>query len=50
MTPRITFAIAGRVLRQMRHDPRTAALLLVVPALLVVLLRFLFAAGRRSST
>jgi ABC-2 type transport system permease protein len=42
MTPRITFAIAGRVLRQMRHDPRTAALLLLVPGLLVVLLRFLF--------
>jgi ABC-2 type transport system permease protein len=42
MTPRITLAIAGRVLRQMRHDPRTAALLLAVPALLVVLLRFLF--------
>jgi ABC-2 type transport system permease protein len=42
MTPRITLAIAGRVLRQMRHDPRTAALLLLVPALLVVLLRFLF--------
>jgi ABC-2 type transport system permease protein len=42
MTPRITLAIAVRVLRQMRHDPRTAALLLVVPALLVVLLRFLF--------
>jgi len=42
MTPRITLAIAGRVLRQLRHDPRTVALLIVVPSLLVVLLRFLF--------
>ena len=42
MTPRITLAIAGRVLRQLRHDPRTVALLIAVPSLLVVLLRFLF--------
>jgi len=42
VTPRITLAIAGRVLRQLRHDPRTVALLVVVPSLLVVLLRFLF--------
>jgi ABC-2 type transport system permease protein len=42
MTPRITVAIAGRVLRQLRHDPRTVALLIVVPSLLVVLLRYLF--------
>jgi ABC-2 type transport system permease protein len=42
MTPRITLAIAARVLRQLRHDPRTVALLIAVPSLLVVLLRFLF--------
>jgi ABC-2 type transport system permease protein len=42
MTPRITVAIAGRVLRQLRHDPRTVALLIVVPSLLVALLRYLF--------
>src|SRR5919199_2697384 len=42
MTPRITLAIAGRVLRQLHHDPRTVALLIAVPSLLVVLLRFLF--------
>ena len=42
MTPRITLAIAGRVLRQLRHDPRTVALLIAVPSVLVVLLRFLF--------
>ena len=42
MTPRITLAVAGRVLRQLRHDPRTVALLIVVPSLLVALLRYLF--------
>jgi ABC-2 type transport system permease protein len=41
MTPRITVAIAGRVLRQLRHDPRTVALLIVVPSVLVALLRYL---------
>ena len=35
-------ATAGRVLRQLRHDPRTIALLVVVPALLMVLLRYVF--------
>ena len=43
MTPRITLAVATRVLRQLRHDPRTVALLIVVPSLLVTLLRYLFA-------
>jgi ABC-2 type transport system permease protein len=42
MTPRITLAVAGRVLRQLRHDPRTVVLLIVVPSLLVVLLRYVF--------
>ena len=32
MSPRTTWAIAERVLRQLRRDPRTLALLLVVPA------------------
>ena len=35
-------ATAGRVLRQLRHDPRTVAMLCVVPALLLVLLRYVF--------
>src|SRR5690554_6460470 len=30
-----TFATAGRVLGQIRHDPRTIMLLLVVPSLLI---------------
>ena len=31
MNPRVTLATAERVLRQLRRDPRTIALLLVVP-------------------
>jgi ABC-2 type transport system permease protein len=42
VTPRITLAVAARVLRQLRHDPRTLVLLVVVPTLLVTLLRYLF--------
>ena len=37
-----TFATAGRVLSQIRHDPRTVALLLVVPSLLIGLISWLF--------
>jgi ABC-2 type transport system permease protein len=42
MTPRIAGAVAARVLMQLRHDPRTVALLIVVPSLLVTLLRYVF--------
>ncbi len=42
MTARATFATARRVLTQLRRDPRTVALLLGVPALLLVLLRYVF--------
>ncbi|GAB2589804.1 transport permease protein [Paractinoplanes abujensis] len=42
MSPRITVATAGRVLRQLRHDRRTVALLIAVPALLLALLRFMY--------
>jgi len=37
-----TLATAGRVLAQIRHDPRTVALLLVVPSLLIGLVAWLF--------
>jgi ABC-2 type transport system permease protein len=37
-----TFATAGRVLAQIRHDPRTVALLLIVPSLLIGLIAWLF--------
>jgi ABC-2 type transport system permease protein len=42
MSLRITLATAGRVLTQLRRDRRTAALLLVVPSVLMVLLRYVF--------
>ena len=42
VSPRITVATGGRVLRQVRHDPRTIALLLAVPALLLTLMKFVF--------
>lgn len=42
MTARITLATAARVLRQLRRDRRTLALVLLVPALLLVLFRYVF--------
>jgi ABC-2 type transport system permease protein len=42
MSLRITFATTGRILRQLRHDRRTVALLIVVPALLLTLLYFMY--------
>jgi ABC-2 type transport system permease protein len=42
MSPRITLLTTARILRQLRHDPRTIALLLVVPALLLTLMRYVF--------
>ena len=37
-----TFSTAGRVLTQIRHDPRTVGLLLVVPSLLIGLVAWIF--------
>ncbi|MGW7286997.1 ABC transporter permease [Streptomyces sp. NPDC054847] len=37
-----TLATAARVLRQLRHDPRSIALMLLVPCLMLFLLRFVF--------
>ncbi len=42
MSARRTLATARRVLAQLRHDPRTVALLLLVPCLLITLLRYVF--------
>ena len=42
MTPSRTLATAGRVLTQIRHDPRTIVLLLVVPSLLIGLVAWIF--------
>lgn len=45
MSARLTFATAGRILRQLRHDRRTIALILVVPTVLLTLLRYLYEAS-----
>jgi ABC-2 type transport system permease protein len=42
MTPRITLAVAGRVLTQLRRDHRTAAMLLVLPCVLITLMWWMF--------
>jgi ABC-2 type transport system permease protein len=42
MSLRITLTTTARILRQLRHDPRTIALLVVVPTLLLTLMRFVF--------
>ncbi|MCR2824849.1 ABC transporter permease, partial [Microbacterium sp. zg.Y909] len=43
MNPGRTLATAARVLRQLSHDPRSIALMLVAPSLLVGLFSWLFA-------
>ena len=48
MSPRITAAVAGRVLTQLRRDRRTAAMLLVLPCLLIALLWWMFEDSRAS--
>jgi ABC-2 type transport system permease protein len=42
MTPRITLAVAGRVLTQLRRDHRTLAMLLLLPCLLISLLWWMY--------
>ncbi len=42
MSRSATWAVAGRVLIQLRRDPRTVALLVVVPCVLMVILRYAF--------
>ena len=42
MNSRRTVATAGRVLTQLRHDPRTVALMVVVPSVLMTMLRYVF--------
>jgi ABC-2 type transport system permease protein len=45
MSPRITLAVAGRVLTQLRRDHRTLAMLLLLPCLLMSLLWWMFDAS-----
>jgi len=47
MSPRKTLATAARVLRQLRHDPRTIALILLVPSMLLIILKYAFQAEPR---
>ena len=42
MSGRATLATAARLLTQLRHDPRTVGMVLVVPVMLVLLLKYVF--------
>jgi ABC-2 type transport system permease protein len=42
VSPSVAVATATRVLRQLRHDPRTIALIVVVPVVLVTLIKYVF--------
>jgi ABC-2 type transport system permease protein len=42
MSPRVTLATAARVLLQLRHDPRTLVMLVVVPCLLLAVIKGAF--------
>jgi ABC-2 type transport system permease protein len=46
ISPTITLATSRRVLQQLRHDPRTVAMVILLPSLLVVLLRYVLDAPR----
>ncbi|MFI0998830.1 ABC transporter permease [Streptomyces galbus] len=48
LSPARTLATATRVLRQLRHDPRTIALLVLIPCVLLVLLRYVFDGSPRT--
>ncbi|MFD6924273.1 ABC transporter permease [Streptomyces sp. NPDC059944] len=43
-----TTATASRVLRQLRHDPRTIALMILVPCVMLFLLRYVFDGSSRT--
>ncbi|MFJ6196405.1 ABC transporter permease [Micromonospora sp. NPDC092111] len=43
MNPRILAATTGRILRQLRHDRRTVALLVLVPTVLLTLVYYMYA-------
>lgn len=42
MSPKKTFATAARVLKQLRHDPRTLVLIFLVPCILITILKYVF--------
>ncbi|KRV50550.1 antibiotic ABC transporter permease [Wenjunlia vitaminophila] len=47
MNASVTLSTARRVLGQLRHDRRTAAMVLIMPAVLMVLLRYVFDSQRQ---
>lgn len=49
MSGPITFATTRRILTQLRHDPRTVALIIGVPSLLMILLRYVLNSQQRFS-
>jgi ABC-2 type transport system permease protein len=50
MTRRIWLATTGRILAQLRHDPRTIGMMLAVPIVLMALLRYMFNATPQLSS
>ncbi|MER7813557.1 ABC transporter permease [Streptomyces sp900116325] len=48
LSPARTLATAARVLRQLSHDPRTVALLLLIPVVMITLLRYVFDGSPRT--
>ena len=40
MSPRLTLATARRVANQLRRDPRTVALMVLLPTMLIILFRY----------
>ncbi|WP_327354279.1 ABC transporter permease [Streptomyces sp. NBC_01304] len=48
MTAARTLATAGRVLHQLRHDPRSIALMVFVPCVMLLLLRYVFDGSPRT--
>ncbi|MGW0775322.1 ABC transporter permease [Streptomyces sp. NPDC002835] len=48
MSPARTLATAARVLRQLLHDPRSIALMILVPCVMLFLLRFVFDGSPRT--
>ena len=49
MSAPITFATTRRILTQLRHDPRTVGLIVAVPSLLMILLRYVLNSERAFS-
>ncbi|MFG1644616.1 ABC transporter permease [Amycolatopsis sp. NPDC049252] len=49
MSAAITFATTRRILTQLRHDPRTVALMIGAPSLLMILLRYVLNSEQRFS-